>query len=156
MVQFKDTEVYLYAQRLVALKGKDEQIFKLVLDNSFIKDLVVFLNTDEQLGKQHIDSAGNRLTNRFNDSTTYSLFDPQGRGGKEYRLFDTGEYWESFKVKIENMTIVIESDPIKEDNNLFEMFGAEIEGLTQESVEVLVNEAFKLYIKWYEDNLLPQ
>lgn len=156
MTQFKDTPVYQYAQRVIALEGKDAEIFKIVLDNKFIKDLVIFLNTEEQLKEKHVDSEGNPLTNRFSGSTTYSLFDPQGRGGKDYTLFDTGAYYESFKVEIANYTIMIYSDPQKEDNNLFEMFGAEIEGLTQESMEVLIKEALKKYITWYENYILPQ
>ena len=145
-----------YARKVVALKGQQDRIFKLVLDNKFTRDLIVFLNTDTQMGKQHVDSLGQELFNRLVDRTTYSLFDRKGRGGKPYKLFDTGEFWESFKVQVNAGEIIIDANPIKGADNLFDIYGTNIVGLTDESLQILINEALKQFIQWYEKNILPK
>lgn len=153
---FKDTATYEYCERLIALKGQEKKVFKLVLDNRTIRDLIVFLNTDQQLGKEHVDAFGQRLFNRITRRTVYADNEEnnrKGRVGKFYELLDTGEYWDSFKVTIFNGKIKIVSNPLKGDDNLEQMYGA-IEGLTDENLQVLINQAYEFFIKWYRDYLL--
>jgi len=150
---FKDTALYTYATRLIAFKGKENTVFKLALDNRTIKDLITFMNTSEQMGKQHVDSLGETLFNRIADRTTYSLFDRKKRGGKEYELRDTGNYWRSFKATVGNGFITIDSDPTE---GLIEQFGEQIEGLTDESLQELINKAHEYFVNWYIRFLLPQ
>lgn len=152
---FTETALGEYAQRIQGLKGQENRTFKLVLDNKLIKELIVFLNTDDQFGQDHTDALGNALTSSFEDRTTYSLFDPKGRGGKPYSLFDTGDYWESFKATINAGNIIITSNPFKDGDNIEDNFGTNLEGLTDENLQVLINEALELYIKWYQRNILP-
>lgn len=151
---FKDTALYEYCERLIALKGKDKQTFKLVLDNRTIKELIVFLNTSDQMGQDHIDSLGQSLFNKFTERTTYSLFDKKRRGGKPYELKDTGEYWRSFRATVGEGIIVISSDPFKEGYDIEEDFGNNLEGLTDENLQVLINQAYEFYIRWYTGYLL--
>ena len=60
-MKFINSKLGRYAKNLIALRGTEERIFKLVLDNRFIKELITHLNTDEQLGKQRVDSLGAHL-----------------------------------------------------------------------------------------------
>jgi hypothetical protein len=76
---FNETALYEYANRLIALRGRENQIFKLVLDNKTIKDLIVFLNTDQQMGVEHVDSFGQQLFNQITRRTVYSPKDKYGR-----------------------------------------------------------------------------
>ncbi len=156
MALFLSTAMADYANRVIKLKGQQEKLFKLVLDNKTIKDLIIFLNTDDQFGQDHVDSLGQALFNNLTDRTTYSLFDEKGRGGKPYTLRDTGEFWDSFKVIVSNGLITIDADPFKDDDNLFDIYGQDIVGLTDENLQVLIDEALEHYITWYERNLLPQ
>lgn len=156
MALFLDTPIAKYAQRLVALEGQQGKTFKIVLDTKFIKDLIIFLNTDTQMGKEHVDSLGQELFNSLVDRTTYSLFDKKGRGGKQYKLFDTGQFWESFKVQVNESEIVINSNPIKGSDNLFDIYGKDIVGLTEDSLNILINESLKQFIQYYEKTLLPK
>lgn len=153
---FTRTAPFKYAEKLIALKGRENQIFKLALDNRTIRDLIVFMNTEDQFGKDHIDSLGQKLFNTLTDRTTYSLFDEKGRGGQPYELNDTGEYWRSFKATIGNGFIVITSDPFKDGDNLLETYGNNIEGLTEENLQALITLAHEFFIKWYRTNLLAR
>lgn len=153
---FKDTAPYEYCKRLIALKGQEKKVFKLVLDNRTIRDLIVFLNTDQQLGKEHVDAFGQRLFNRITRRTVYADNADnkrRGRAGKFYELLDTGEYWDSFRATIGEGEIIIVSNPLKGDDNLEQMYGA-IEGLTDENLQVLINQAYEFFIKWYRNYLL--
>jgi len=153
---FLNTELAEYAKRLVALKGREDRTFKLVLDNEIIKKLIIFLNTKKQMGEQHEDSLGNELFNLFTDRTFYSLNDPKGRGGNPYTLNDTGAFWDSFTVAVQQGRITIDANANKGEDNLFDSFGQDIVGLNDNNLQELIDEALEQYINWYNRNLLPQ
>ena len=152
MGKFAETKLGIYARDLAQLKGQEDRIFKIVLDNRQFTNLIETLNTTEQLG-QSIDSKGNPLFSSLTQRTTYSQFDPQGRGGRPYILRDTGDFWDSFNVTIGQGFITITSNPFKTDNNLLEVFGIDIEGLTEQNLEVAQQNAKDLFIDWYRKNL---
>lgn len=156
MKLFENTALALYAKRLTALKGQENIIFKKALDNKLIKDLITDLNSKIQLGEQSVDSLGNKLFNQMTQSSVYSESDPQGRGGQPYQVKRTGEYWESFKALVGQGFIIINSDPFKEDDNLFEIYGTNLEGLTDESLQTLINVSEERFIRWYQRNVLPK
>lgn len=147
------TRGYELAQKIITLSTQENLIFQIVLDNSFIKDLVIELQTTEQLGKENVDSQGEDLFNQITGRTTYSLFDPQGRGGQPYKLFDTGGFWESTEVTVTTTEILIKMNPIKDGDNLFEIYGKDVEGLTTENIEILTREALKLHIQFFRSVL---
>jgi len=156
MELFLNTELAEYARRLKALKGQEDVIFKKALDNNFIKDLITDLNSEIQLGEQHVDSLGNKLFNQLTQSSVYAESDPLGRGGEPYEVRRTGEYWESFKSLVGQGFIIISSDPFKEDDNLFDIYGENLEGLTDANLQILINASLEKFIRWYENNLLPR
>lgn len=156
MTQFKDTALYEYAENLIALKGQENRVFQLALDNKTIRDMIVFMNTEDQMRRKHVDSLGQELFNRITQRTTYSFSDPLGRGGQPYEARRTGEYYASFKVKVGRGIIVIESNPFDGDKNIIEMYGEELEGLTQENLQKLIIKAHEFFIRWYRKNLLPK
>ena len=153
---FLDTELAEYAKRLVALKGQEDKVFKLALDNQTIKKLIVFLNTEKQMGEDSVDGLGNELFNVFTNRSYYSRNDPKGRGGEPYRLNDTGAFWKTFKVAVEQGRIVIDANPMKDSDNLFDAYGQDIVGLDDESLQTLINEALEHFINWYIRNILPK
>ena len=155
MELFLNTELADYARRLVSLKGQEDVIFKKALNNKFIQDLITDLNSKIQLGEQSVDSLGNKLFNQMTQSSVYAESDPQGRGGQPYQVKRTGEYWESFKALIGQGFIIINSDPFKDDDNLFEIYGENLEGLTDANLQILINASLEKFIRWYEKNLLP-
>ena len=150
---FKDTILYEYAQKVIAWQGQENRIFKLVLDNNFIKDEIIRLNTEQQLKTDSVDSTGTPLFNAFTNSATYKSGD---RAGKPYQVLDTGEYYDSFRVEIGEGFIQIDSNPNKPDGSLFDMYTENLEGLTDSSLQILIDLTQELYVKWIEANILPQ
>ena len=153
---FLNTELAEYAKRLVNQKGQADKTFKLVLDNQTIKKLIIFLNTDDQLGQDHVDSLGQELFNQFTNRTFYSPNDPKGRAGKPYTLNDTGAFWDSFTVAVQQGRIIIDANPFKDGDNLFDAYGQDVVGLTDENLNTLIKEALEHFINWYIRNILPQ
>lgn len=153
MGKFTETALGIYSRNLQQLKGQEDRIFKIVLDNREFKDLIIELNTEIQLGEQSVDSNGSPLFNTLTQRTTYANSDPLGRGGQPYQVFRTGEYWDSFQITVSSGIIIINSNPFKTDNNLFEVYGVDIEGLTEQNTEEIIDEALELFINWYRRNL---
>lgn len=142
----KDTLLFELATKFTDLEGQEGKIFKRVLDNRFIKDLIIHLNTDDQLGKDRINSLGEHLG-------IYSIFDKKGRGGQFYNLNDKGEFWDSWMVIVKEDSIIIDANPFKEDTNLFDEYGLDVLGLTDENLQIFINEAQKLYIQFIRKHL---
>jgi len=147
------TRGYSLAKKVIELTSQPNLIFKTVLDNDEIKDMIIEMQTKKQMGEKHVDSEGEDLFNQLTGRTTYSLFDDQGRGGQPYKLFDTGAFWESTTVEVTPTEIIIKMNPIKDDDNLFEIYGADVEGLTTENIDILTREALKLHIQFFKAQL---
>jgi hypothetical protein len=107
-------------------------------------NLIIELNTFEQLHEKGIDSLGVSL-GQYSPTTIQGTAAFAGRAERGLRydhitLFDTGDFYKSFKVIIRNESdsfFLIDADPVKEDTNLFQEWGEDIVGLTQESIDVL-------------------
>lgn len=153
MGKFTETALGIYSRDLQQLKGQEDRIFKIVLDQREFKDLIIELNTEKQFGEQSVDSTGSPLFNTLTQRSVYANSDPLGRGGQPYQVFRTGEYWDSFQITVGAGIIIINSNPFKTDNNLFEVYGVDIEGLTDESTQDAIDEALDLFINWYRRNL---
>lgn len=148
---FKNTSLFEYANKITALKGQEGKIFKLVLDNRFIKELITHLNTNDQLGTERVDSLGAHL-GTYSHATEF-LSKGRKKAGEYINLRDTGDFWESWKVEVKEALINIDANPFKEDTNLFDEYGLDVLGLTDENLQTLINEATKLYIQYYRKNL---
>ena len=115
----------------------EDKILTVILSDKELQKLIIDLNTEEQLYHFGIDSLGRSLG-------SYSPFTEQIKRAKGQRvdhitLKDTGEFYRSFKVTVTKTAVVITADPNKEDSNLFDDFGVEIVGLTEESREFVIN-----------------
>lgn len=105
------------------------------------KYIIEELIQNDQLQKG-IDGTGERITdNEGNDSYSF-LTEWITRGRKQegdpYTLKDTGEFYDSMVINVSNNEIEIDADPIKTDANLFEKYGDDIIGLTDQSKEKLI------------------
>lgn len=154
MALFVNTPLGEYAQRLSSRKGEEDKIFKLVLDNRVIRELIIFLNTDDQLGDERTDSLGRVLG--FYSFATELITDGRKKAGEPFNLNDTGAFWDSWQVFIGEAVITIDANPNKGDTDLFEKYGIDILGLTEKNLRALIDVAFEQYINWYRRNVLPQ
>ena len=142
---FLSTSLADYCRNLIKIDAKKQ--FKDVLDNSFFKELIIYLNTDDQLGKDRIDSLGDHL-GVYSHRTEF-LSGGEKKAGEFINLNDTGEFWESWRVEVKEFLIEIDADPIKEDTNLFSEYGIDVLGLTEENKEKLIDVARESFIKHY-------
>ena len=148
---FQNTKSFEYAKSLTRLKGTEDKIFKLVLDNRFIKELITHLNTEEQLRKERVDSLGAHLG--VYSSVTEIITKGRKKAGEFINLDDTGAFYDSWKVQVKEDRIIIDANPFKEDTNLFDEYGLDVLGLTDENLQIFINEAQKLYIQFIRKHL---
>ena len=126
----------------------DAEAFKFLQRNDSLKERIIYLNTDEQLYNQGVDSL-NRLIGKYAPSTK-QIKAARGQRNDHITLRDTGEFYESFRVVPSGDALLIKANPIKDDDNLFELYGKDIVGLTQgskESLRIQVRELLKAYIR---------
>jgi hypothetical protein len=136
------TEIKHQIKRVLRLK-ENEALFSIGSEKE-IQDQIVELNTYGQLFKG-VDSEGKELVNSENKRTTYTPFSQRLKAIRfpagfptHYTLLDSGAYYDSFKVKATKKGYIeINSQPKKKDGDLFQKFGAEIEGLNDKSLSLL-------------------
>ena len=112
---------------------KDEEFQRFIID----------LNTKGQLLEEGINSLGASLGD-YAATTIEGTANFEGKKDKGQRfdhitLMDTGEFYKSFAIKVQNGGFLIVADPNKEDSNLFDDFGKEIVGLTDESLQIVID-----------------
>ena len=151
---FEDTALAEYSRNLAKLEGQEGKIFKTVLDNKFIKELITHLNTNDQLFKDRIDSLGARLG--IYSHATEVISKGRKKQGEFINLHDTGEFYDSWKVIVTENLISIDANPFKDDTNLFDAFGFDILGLTDENLQVLIKETKDFILEYYRKTILPK
>lgn len=123
-------------------------IQQIILNNKF-QEYILDLNRKEQLF-EGIDSLGVELdgysdaTETVLEANRSNLFNYKGKSKKKLSgepifLFDTGEFYESFTLQVDREALIFDADPLKDDGtNLFDEFGDDILGLTEENIQKLV------------------
>lgn len=123
-----------------------------LFQNGDFRKLIIDLNTIDQLYNQGVDSRGRSL----GDYTAYtkSLKQAKGQRTDHITLKDTGEFYNSFRIILNGNALQIIADPIKEDTNLFQEFGIDIVGLTEDSMSVVTTKALQLIKPYIKQQLL--
>lgn len=116
------------------------------------KELIVRLNTDEQLYNRGIDSMGRELGNY----STYTLLIKMDKGQRfdHVTLNDTGRFYNSFKIGKTVEGFKITAQTLKEDNDLIQVWGEDILGLTDESLEILIELCRTILLKQMREYLI--
>lgn len=155
MTKFADTPLAKYAQRLVSAKGTEPVLFKAVLDNREVEEIIIKMNTRDQIQAQGIDTEGQIIG-------TYSFATEVITGGRKqegqpFDLTDTGEFIASWKVIVRTGSILIltnpkKFDPIEETTiDLFEKLNNfKIVGLTDRNQSKFNEFAKRLFISDYK------
>jgi len=110
-------------------------IFKIIFSSAKVQREIIRLNTEEQLFFKGVDS--NNITLGDYTPFTVEIKKEKGQRFENITLRDTGDFYESFRVRATKEYFEISADPIKEDTNLFIEFGIDILGLTDESTKKL-------------------
>lgn len=151
------TKLYQFVDK--ASKLDVGAMFVQAFGNSVIKRLIIELNTQEQLFNDGVDSNNEPLFSNIHNRGFYSkrteaMTNGKKKAGDHYTLYDTGEFYRSFKVDVSPNGIRITADGQKEDTNLFFEYGEEIVGLTPEHKAIVANEAKQYIKKWIKSELV--
>lgn len=116
--------------------------------------------------KQHaegIDADGKLLRSGaisalINDTAyaSYTIFLKEQRGQPTdvVTLKDKGDFYRSHNVFLQGNYFVITADTLKGDDDLLEVWGDHILGLTDESLQIIIDIAYEIIQKWVIEFLL--
>ena len=124
-------------------------MMQVIVEKNGLGGVIIHLNTEDQLFDKGIDSRGVKLEDVGGAYTPNTIFGIKGKfKGKlelglpvdRVTLYNSGEFYKSFVVTTEqNGDIVINADPNKPNQNLFDRYGKDIVGLTKNNLDVVRN-----------------
>ena len=122
-----------------------ERLLNHVWKDERVQKRIISLNTFNQLFDSGVDSDGNSLGD-YSPVSVQKYGKPEGH----IRLYDTGAFYESFKIIVKGVVAEITANTQKEDIDLADEYGEAIIGLTNESKEsltVTIKEVVKEYLR---------
>lgn len=137
------------AQRL-----NDREAFKEAIDTE-VKELIIKLNTSEQLGKKGIDSEGDSL----GEYAPFTVVERSSLGLQtdhiDFKV--TGDYWKSWEVKESGGEILISVDSSVFNELVNDLkFSATHVGLTEENLAILADLILTRYLRYIKRRLFAQ
>ena len=122
---------------------KNKLVFEVIGNDKGIQKEILDLNRWAQLYDKGINSDGVSLSS-VRPQGGYTSFTVNIKRQKSQRtdhvtLRDSGEFYKSFRINASNDFFEIDADPQKDETNLFDEWGADILGLTDESKSILSN-----------------
>lgn len=134
------------------------EVLKHLSENKEFTDLIIELNTRKQLFEKGVDSTGRNLEDigGFYSFETVEIKREKGQPTDRVTLNDTGDFYNSFRVFFNNSGFVITADTIKDTDNLIERWGADILGLTDESLSLLREKGKQIIIPYVRKKILTR
>jgi len=133
-------------RKIIGLERTADKLFVEILKDSNVQAQIIDFNL-EQMYEGGIDSEGNSLGQYAQITVSYwkPLARTLGNDGRtdHITLKDTGEFYKSFKIKLENDGFRITANAIKEDTDLAQIYPKVI-GLSKES-KAMVSELITPY-----------
>lgn len=142
------------ANRAKSLNIND--LLKVLSEDKSFTDFIIELNTEKQLFEKGIDSTGRRLDDIGGGYSPYTIDikNQKGQPVDRVTLKDTGDFYRSFRVHLDNSSdLVITADTVKDTSDLIVDWGANILGLTEDSL-ILLRLRAKLILIPYVKNVL--
>ena len=130
----------------------EDQIWLFAVDKD-VQDEMIRINTEDQLEEEGIDSLGRKLGDYAPSTIAYKR-----RKGQRYdhvTLKDEGDFYNSFNVKVNVNEIIIDADDSSKYNKpLFEVWGVDVLGLTDDNMNYIKEMILDNYIKFVLNELL--
>ena len=135
-----------------------ESAFFSIFSDEEIQDEIIYLNTDEQLFTDGVNAEGVKLTSIGGEYAFETVLNKQSEGLPylHVTLYDTGEFYDSFKIVPQKDGVLIEADTIKEGEDLQDRWGDEILGLNEASLESLRKTVAEELVRYVLEKLLGQ
>lgn len=116
-----------------------------------VQDEIIRMNTEDQLEEQGIDSLGRQIGEYAPLTIMYKKM--KGQRFDHITLKDTGDFYNSFRILVKVNDIEIDADDQKEDTALFEVYGIDVLGLTEENMRYLREMILENYIKYLQNEV---
>lgn len=140
-----------------AITLDEDQMFNSVLADKGLQDFILFMNKSQLFdGENSLGvslkkiGGGYSFTTEFLSQGRTFSFAGESKTKKEGDspfLLDKRDYYNSYNLKLGDGFFVIDSDPQKEDTNLEDDFGKNLEGLQDENLQKLIDVIRKEFIK---------
>lgn len=118
-----------------------------------VKDMIIQMNTEDQLEEHGIDSLGRSLGDY--SPYTVELKKLAGQRFDHITLKDTGSFYDSWVVTVMRDAIIINADDTSHyDKPLFQVWGEDVLGLTKENLEILQSVIADRYVEFIANELL--
>jgi len=140
------TDILDRAQRL---NESDAWLF--AFSHKDLSEEIIRLNTENQLFEEGIDSEGRDLGEYR--PFTIEVKRKTGLPWDHVTLYQTGEFYASFRVTYDANGFSIDADGDKSDKNLFEVFGENITGLIPFNMQRIKTLILRYYAEYYEETL---
>jgi len=121
------------------------KVEKLINRHLLLSETVAWIEAFDNLTKEQIiewiqnEQLTKKGVNKFNEViglysyATELASKGRKKQGTHYTLFDTGDFYRSMYVVVTGEELIINANPQKEDENLFQKFGTAIIGLNEEN-----------------------
>lgn len=130
-----------------------------VFRDKTVQKIVIDLNRIDQLFYEGVKSDGSTLPlyrGVYNQVYTFEGNTRTKAQGEPYALYDTGEFYRSFKLIQQKDGFIITANDEKENGTLQEMYGNNVPilGLTEESIAKLTEEIKPYLVKTIREEIL--
>lgn len=140
-----DTDLYKRLTQYSNIKEDIAWITTFLKDRDLRKDIILLIQED-QLLKQGIDA--NEDVIGYYSQLTESISNGRKKFNTHYTLKDTGEFFASMYVQVLRDSFVINANGDKGEDNLFEKYGDDIIGLTDENLEIVIERIKEGFINY--------
>lgn len=128
------------------------------MSKEFNQFYVLELNRRRQLFFQGINAEGKLLSSIGGEYKPFTLLKKAGtrpvNSARLINLFDTGDFYNTFNIKLEQDGFLIIADTMKEGQDLQDRWGNELLGLTDESKGLAAEQIAPDVIEYVADKLL--
>ena len=140
-----------------AINLDEDQMFNSVLADKGFQDWILFLNKSQLFAGE--DSLGVKLSSigggysfiteilNRGKSFTFGGESKMKLEGEDPFLLDSADYYNSYNLKLGDGFFVIDSNPQKDNNNLEDDYGENLEGLQYENLQKIIDVIRKKFIQ---------
>jgi hypothetical protein len=125
-------------KKIIRILDKQEELIQEIFKSTELQEMIIDLNTRDQLFEKGEDSLGRKLEDIGGGYAPYtiSVKIEKGQPTDRVTLKDTGVFYDSFKVVVPSGAdyIIIEANPYKEGVNINDEWGGHVIGLKSENL----------------------
>jgi hypothetical protein len=153
----------LFKSARAALTLDEKKMFNKVLADKGLQGFILFLNKSQLFdGEDSLGVSLKQIGGGYSFTTevltagksfTFAGESKTKKQGESPFLYDSGEYYDSFNLKLGDGFFKIDSNPEKEFSNLEESYGDNLEGLQDENLQKIIDVIRKKFIQLVRESI---